>query len=101
MRSRYAAYALGLADYVVDTTAPGSPAWSDDRADWLDSIARFSRGTRFLGLRVEPGEVGEDRAEVTFHAELSQAGQDASFSERSTFVRVDGAWRYHSGQRLG
>ena len=34
MRSRYTAYAMGLVDYVMDTTAAGSPHRVSDRAAW-------------------------------------------------------------------
>ncbi|MFT4624018.1 MAG: SEC-C motif-containing protein [Myxococcota bacterium] len=100
MRSRFSAYAIGLTEYVIRTTAPGSPAWSDDRAAWAASIDRFSTATRFAGLRVEPGPIDGHRAQVTFQATLSQHGHDASFAEQSTFVLRDGAWLYHGGTRL-
>ena len=100
MRSRFSAYALGLTDYVIRTTAPGSPAWSDDRDAWAASIDRFSTATRFAGLRVEPGPNDGARAQVTFHATLSQHGHDASFAEQSTFVLRDGLWLYCDGTRL-
>lgn len=97
MRSRYAAYALGNAGYVIATTFAGGPQWQADEAAWTASIEAFSRGTQFVGLRIHPEDV-EDH--VTFTAALRQAGQDASFTERSRFVRVGNRWTYHSGRRL-
>ncbi|MCO4747708.1 MAG: hypothetical protein KC912_23125 [Proteobacteria bacterium] len=96
MRSRYCAYALGLVDYVIDTTAKG-PQFQDDRVAWTQQIEAFCRGTRFGGLRISEHVDGEEEAFVTFHATLEQAGRDASFAERSRFVREDGRWKYHSG----
>ena len=61
------------------------------------SIAQFCRQTRFEGLRIVEHVDGEQEAFVTFEATLTQAGRDASFSERSRFVRVEGRWAYHSG----
>jgi GNAT superfamily N-acetyltransferase len=37
---------------------------------------------------------------VLFHARIFERGEDRSFSELSTFVREDGAWRYASGVSL-
>jgi SEC-C motif-containing protein len=100
MRSRYAAYALGLVEYVVETTDPAGPQWSDDPG-WREQIAAFCRGTRFTSLHIleAPAPHG-DEGFVTFRAGLSQGGQDASFTERSRFTRAGGRWRYHSGERL-
>jgi len=103
MRSRFAAYALGRADYIVATTHPDNVQFQPDTDAWLASIASFSAGTRFLGLRIlEASAVEGTRATVTFHATLQQGGVDASFTEQSTFLRgTDGRWRYRSGRRLG
>ena len=100
MRSRYCAYALGLVDYIVETTEPDSPAW-DPSPSWRDDIARFCTNTRFLRLEIldAPAPDGAVGA-VVFRASLEQGGQPASFTERSRFVQRGGRWRYHSGDRL-
>lgn len=87
MRSRYAAYAMGLVDHVLRTQTP-----VPERA----SVEAFAQHTRFLRLVVE--DAVEDS--VTFTATLEQGGQDASFRERSSFEKVDGAWVYTTGERL-
>jgi SEC-C motif domain protein len=101
MRSRYAAYAAGVAEYILATTHPEGPEHRADRARWTNSVQDFTRSTRFEGLEVmaagEDGDVGW----VEFRARLTRAGQDVSLSERSTFLRVDGRWLYHSGKRSG
>jgi SEC-C motif domain protein len=96
MRSRFAAYAIGLTDYIIDTTDPEGPQWVPDRAAWSTQIAAFSAGTRFAGLRIQDST--EDT--VRFHATLEQGGQDASFSENSRFVQRDGRWLYHGAVEL-
>lgn len=48
MRSRYSAYALGLVDYLRDTTLPAQQAGLD-----LDGIRAWSHGSTWLGLEVE------------------------------------------------
>ena len=100
MRSRYAAYALGLVEYVVVTTDPEGPAWGEDPDAWREGIERFCRGTRFVGLQTTAGLIDGDRATVEFRAQLLQAGHDASFAEASTFVMRNGRWLYHDGARL-
>jgi len=96
MRSRFAAYALGLVDYVIDTTDPSGPQWVADREAWRQSIERFSANTTFQGLRIE----GHTEDTVAFHATLEQMGQDASFRENSRFVQQDGRWLYHGAVTL-
>jgi SEC-C motif domain protein len=99
MRSRYAAYALGLADYVIDTTAASGPRARADRAVWTEEVLDFGRRTAFVGL-VILGAGGEgDEGWVHFRAVLSEGGADVSFEERSGFVRTAGRWLYATGTR--
>ena len=101
MRSRYAAYALGIVPYIIATTDPAGPMWEDDLPRWRESIRAFSSEMNFQGLRITEetiaGDGTGDEGYVTFSARLSQGSHDASFSERSRFTKVDGGWRYHSG----
>lgn len=99
MRSRYSAYALGLTQYIIDTTDPQGPQWVEPLDEWRRQIDAFCATTRFRGLRViDHGEEG-DAAWVLFDAILTQGGRDARFSERSRFTRRDRRWLYHSGTR--
>ena len=101
MRSRYAAYALGLADYVMDTTDPDGPAWEGDgdgaRERWRASILRFSRGTIFRGLHVVASTTQGPTGTVHFRADLEQGGRPSVMEEVSRFVHRGGNWRYTSG----
>lgn len=91
MRSRYSAYALENADYLLATwhasTRPGSMA--------------FEAGTKWLGLTVKSArDTGPDRAEVTFVARYRVGGQPTvRLEERSRFVREDGRWYYVDGEQ--
>lgn len=96
MRSRYAAYAAGDADYILTTTDPTGPHFQTNRDAWRAEVQSFCAQTRFEGLDVL--DSGDDW--VSFRATLTQDGRDASFSERSTFRCVDGRWLYHSGSAL-
>lgn len=97
MRSRYSAYALGLVDYILDTTDPQGPHHQPDRAAWAEQVRRFCEGTRFLGLAVLHAEERGDEAWVRFFAHLEQEGKDASFEENSHFRRAEGRWLYRAG----
>ncbi len=96
MRSRYSAYSLGKASYILKTTHPQSPFWEEDRVRWLQDVRQFCQATRFEGLLVKGAETQGDRAWVEFHALLSQGQQDTSFTEKSLFLLQDGLWFYHS-----
>jgi SEC-C motif-containing protein len=92
MRSRYAAYAKGLVDYVVQTGDPPQDP---------EGVRLFCAHTRFVGLRItEHVDSEHGPGFVTFAATLVQDGQDASFSERSRFEKRDGRWVYVDGERI-
>lgn len=98
MRSRYAAYALGLADYIIETTHAEHPEFSHDREKWKQSILQFSKSTNFDHLTIDEFVDGDESATVTFTAQLRQSGSDASFSEKSSFIKENGKWFYKSGE---
>ncbi len=98
MRSRYCAYALGLTDYIMDTTHPNHAEFSTDRARWKADLETFSKHTRFDRLKILEFNDGEQTATVKFTAFLRQADNDASFTENSSFEKIDGKWFYKSGE---
>ncbi len=95
MRARYAAYAYGLVDFIVETTDRTGPRWQRDMAVWKAEIRRFSEETRFLRLEVLDSQEQGDDATVRFFAHLQSGPRDTSFGETSTFVRQGGWWKYH------
>lgn len=93
MRSRYSAYVLKLADYLLATWHP------DTRPSELDLAAD---GTRWLGLEIRKHVQPDDtHATVEFVARYRIAGRGHRLHERSRFVREDGCWRYVDGDLLG
>jgi len=100
MRSRYCAYALGLSDYIMDTTHSAHPEFSTDRNRWRSEIQTFIDHTRFHQLKILDFRDGETISTVEFVAYLRQADRDATFTEISTFEKVDGKWLYKSGEIL-
>jgi SEC-C motif-containing protein len=97
MRARFAAYAQGKVRFIIETTHPDSPHWQADQVAWRKSVLQFSRQTHFVGLEIRNAGISPTQpnsATVTFHATLIQAGQDASFTEKSLFQRQNNQWLY-------
>lgn len=100
MRSRYAAFALGLGGYLVDTLTSDH----EDRAQPTDEhareLSRVKDTLKFLGLRVLSATTEGDAGEVLFFARVFEKGKNVSFAERSRFRREGGLWRYASGELI-
>ena len=94
MRSRYSAYALGLADYIMKTTHPDNPDVNGDTESWRESILKFSRTAQFSGLKIVDFRDGETEAFVTFEARLGEH----TMKEKSRFLKENGQWLYESGE---
>ena len=97
MRSRYSAYALHLADYIMETTHPSNSAFSSDTEAWSKEILNFTHSTKFVDLKILEYITEAESAFVTFTAFLKQGNHNTSFTEKSTFVHVSGKWLYASG----
>jgi len=91
MKSRYSAFAMQKIDYIIKT--------STFQKDYDDLLA-FSKSCEFLALKIVAFEENNDEAYVTFNATIECNGADASFSEKSRFIKQDGVWLYESGEIL-
>jgi SEC-C motif-containing protein len=100
MRSRYAAFALGLGQYLVDTLSSDHPDRAADALHLAQALARLKDTQRFLGLRIAESGIDGDRGYVVFHARIFERGVDRSFAERSRFRVEGGRWRYDGGDVL-
>lgn len=98
MRSRYAAFALGLGEYLVDTLSKDHDDRAAPRATLVRELSRVKDTQRFMGLEIVSSRMDGDRGEVTFRAKVFEKGKDRSFTEHSQFVREDGEWRYAFGE---
>jgi SEC-C motif-containing protein len=96
MRSRYAAFALGLGSYLVDTLAAEHPDRARPAAEVARELGRAHLTQRYMGLTIFPARPDE----VLFHARIFVQGRDHSFVELSSFVREAEGWRYASGELL-
>jgi SEC-C motif domain protein len=90
MRSRYAAYTMGLEQYLLDT-------WHESTRPASLGLANDAK-TKWLGLEVKRVEiVDEDKATVEFIARFKVGGDKAQrLHEISQFKRTD-RWYYVSG----
>lgn len=88
MRSRYSAYALKLAEYILHT-------WHPDTRPTSLSVQDLS-GIKWLKLEVISSRLIDDiHAEVVFKATYQSGKQKKMhLSEHSQFMRVDGRWLY-------
>ena len=100
MRSRYSAYALGLADYIIKTTHPDHPQFNKKTWDWREDILYFSQETEFIDLEIIAFESQESTAYVTFAASLKQQGKDVSYTEKSLFEKKEELWLYKDADFL-
>ncbi len=90
MRSRYSAYACGVADYLFRTWHPRT----------RPSAVSVDPDVIWTGLDVvdiDAGGIEDDHGEVEFHAHYTASGQDEVLSERSLFERRAGRWVYIDG----
>jgi len=90
MRSRYSAYVLKLADYLLASWHPSTRPGSLDLAE--------DDGTKWLGLEIKRCDQQDERhATVEFVARYRIAGRGHRLHELSRFVREDGRWFYVDG----
>lgn len=108
MRSRYSAFVLGLADYLLATwhasTRPPTLEL-DAGTHWLGLEVRAHRllDARIAAAGSEGGREAKDSAtgEVEFVARSRVAGKGQRLHERSRFAKEDGHWFYVDGDMLG
>ena len=98
MRSRFSAYALGFASYLIKTTHPANPQYSEDKESWKKKIERFSKSCTFNRLEILDVQENSPLATVSFTAHITQNGEDSSFTETSFFDQSRGTWLYLGGK---
>jgi SEC-C motif domain protein len=87
MRSRYSAFAVGDAGYLLRTWRPaGRPQTLN-----LDPALQW---TRLAVLETRDGGLFDTSGTVQFRAIYLQQGQRGVLAETSKFVRHDGRWSY-------
>ena len=97
MRSRYAAFALGEADYLVRTLDAQHADRALPRADLLRSLRGARERLRYPSLAILDSRQSADSGEVLFSAGIVERGKDQSFVELSDYSHDGAGWRYASG----
>ncbi|MEV6794482.1 YchJ family metal-binding protein [Streptomyces sp. NPDC051320] len=90
MRSRFSAFAVGDAAYLLRSWHPGTRpprVEFDPEQHWQ----------RLEILETTEGSAFHTRGTVTFRAHYTYRGEPGELEERSTFERHDGAWVYVDG----
>lgn len=100
MRSRYCAYALGLIDYIIETTHSCHPDHKLNAGARKQSLDTFCKATTFIDLIIHEHSNHGEFETVTFTATLLQNGNDASFTEKSVFKKELGKLKYFSGEMI-
>ncbi|WP_462169674.1 YchJ family protein [Pseudoalteromonas xiamenensis] len=90
MRSRYAAYALGLADYILDTYTA-----KEQENHSIKDISEFANSCQFVRLEIINCPTSD---QVEFKAYYLFEGKLGALHERSNFVQEDGRWKYRDGE---
>jgi SEC-C motif-containing protein len=91
MKSRYSAYVANNANYIIKTTHPNNPDYTEDTKSWKESILSFSKNTQFLGLEILEFIDGKEEAFVTFRAKFG----NGEMIEKSHFLKIDNRWLYY------
>ncbi len=94
MKSRYSAYVVADAKYIIKTTHPDNPEFQDNKKSWQKSIENFSRENSFLGLEIVSIEEKNNYTFVTFKAFFI----DGELCEKSRFVKSGTLWLYLDGE---
>lgn len=98
MRSRYSAFAVGDADYLMKTLHPKSR-----QQDTLASLQQSISRQHWLQLNIVDTAAGgknDTTGVVEFVAGYESDGQQAYLHERSRFAKMDGLWYYLDGEQL-
>jgi len=100
MRSRYCAFYLHNADYIIKTTHTQNIDFADDRKQWKNDILNFSQNYTFEKLQIHEFIESTPTSYVTFTANISLDDEDYSFTEKSSFEKINNAWMYLKAEEL-
>ncbi|HDN2513609.1 MULTISPECIES: YchJ family protein [Providencia] len=96
MRSRYSAYVLHNADYLIETWHPDCNA-----QEWRQEMTNSFEHTQWVGLRVISSSYAKnaDEGYVEFSACFidEKADHKQLIHERSRFIRLNSRWYYLDG----
>ena len=94
MRSRFAAFAIGDAEYLWRTVHPDHEDRMHPKEDVLRSLKEAARTLKYMRLTI----LDAQGPEVLFFAAVFERGTDRSFVELSSFAHDGTGWRYLAGE---
>jgi SEC-C motif domain protein len=97
MRSRYAAYALGNIDHLMNSVHPKSPGEADRNS--TEAWAKNAQWERIEILDTAAGQEGDEVGEVEFIAHFKLQNIPQTHHERAVFKRHQGKWLYFDGEQ--
>jgi len=97
MKSRYVAYKLKNASYIIKTTHKKNKDYNNDFKLWEKQILEFCQNCSFNQLKIINFIDENFESYVTFKVNLSCKNEDNSFVEKSKFLKEDDIWKYESG----
>lgn len=91
MRTRYSAFVLNKADYIVKTTALAQQALLN-----IEDIEKWAKETNWAGLEIlsHTAKLGKRHAQVEFKAYYTTQDGQKSHHELSSFVKIDERWYF-------
>ncbi len=96
MKSRYSAYYIGDANYIIKTTHEDNPLYEKDIKIWKENLEDVSRGTIWRNLTIIDFIEGENESFVTFIANF----EGGNLKEKSFFIKEQGTWKYRNYEIL-
>lgn len=110
LRARYTAYAMGLSDFIIETSHPKSSEYLEYMEEsqatiksgakrWAKEITRMSNDYQYLGFELVSQEEVGTTSNVTFRVLFREAdGSLMAVEEKSTFRNENGRWLYFDGE---
>ena len=99
MRARYAAFASGKVDFILESHDPSSRGEID--RNLIEQWSTRSQWNGFEVLEVVQGGENDEQGSVEFIARYSIDGKDQEHHELATFSKVDGKWFFVDGLVAG
>lgn len=101
MRSRYSAFCIADASYLLATHVPSSEGASDSEKAELQAEIQEQEWLALRILKTEAGGEHDSKGLVEFAAYYRiEDGSVSQLHERSRFIRENGSWLYVDGKAL-